>query len=116
MTEQLNIAKEFSPVPMGLSRADGKHSAEAFREDVLRPRLLRAIRNNDILQVDFDGMAVLNVAFLEQAFGGLVRGDRSIPAEDAINALSFSPEDDYMAYFYRQLKRLMRDEEIRAAQ
>lgn len=63
----LDVAKDFSPRPSGRTRADGKFSAERFREDFLIPYY----NDSDILEINLDGVEVMSAAFLEEAFGGL---------------------------------------------
>jgi hypothetical protein len=66
---QISIARDFSPSPAGRFRADGPFPGEAFREDVLLPKLQEA----DELVIDLDGTSGYGSSFLEEAFGGLVR-------------------------------------------
>ncbi len=71
---ELSIAKDFSKTPAGRTRkAHGKHSGETFRENVLEPRLRKAINANSKLRVILDGTAGYPASFLDEAFGGLVR-------------------------------------------
>lgn len=65
----INLAKEFSPTPLGRTRAQGRYSGEAFREDFLRPALERF----SVVVVDLDGASGLSTGFLDEAFAGLVR-------------------------------------------
>ncbi len=65
----IEIARDFSPVPAGRLKTDGRFSGEAFREHLLRilgdsPSKIRII---------LDGAEGYGSAFLEEAFGGLVR-------------------------------------------
>ena len=95
----LNIAKEFSPVPIGRRRKDSPTSGEAFREDMLRPRLDEAIRSNKRLEVDFDGMMGLSDSFLKEAFGGLVRTS-DYSAEQILATIFFTPEGHLVSFVY----------------
>lgn len=70
---EINIAKAFSPVPLGRHRKDGDKSGEAFREDILYPKIAEAMASGDVVVVSLDGMKGLTASFLEEAFGGLVR-------------------------------------------
>lgn len=67
--EHIDIARDFSPTPLGRYRKQGRFSGEAFREDHLRPALARA----DLVRVDLDGATGLSTGFLDEAFAGLVR-------------------------------------------
>lgn len=107
MTMRLNVAKDFTPVPIGRYRKDNKHSGQVFREDVLCPRLRRAIKGGDKLVVDFSEMVGVNPTFLEEAFGGLVR-DNAFSAEEVLQALLFEPEGEpYWDYTIQRLKQFV---------
>ncbi len=73
MTDHLSIAKDFSEFPAGRERKDGPYSGERFREELLVP-LLR--KNDNVLEIDFDGTMGFGSSFLEEAFGGLVRNHK----------------------------------------
>jgi len=88
MTTVINIAKDFSDVPAGRYRADGAFSGEVFREDVLLPALQRDAKVN----VQLDGVEGYSSAFLEEAFGGLVRLGR-ISATALKNQLTLESKD-----------------------
>ena len=93
----LNIAKDFSPVPIGRYRNDGPTSGEVFREDLLKPRLAEAVSSNQQLEVNFDGMRGLSASFLEEAFGGLVRTS-DYSAEQVLRTIFFTPEERFESF------------------
>jgi len=68
-TMTIFVAKDFSKMPCVRMRNDGKKSGEEFRDDILVP----ALKSNDKVTVDLDGVLSLGSSFLEEAFGGLVR-------------------------------------------
>lgn len=68
-TAKISIAEDFSPSPAGRFRTDGPFPGEAFRDDLLLPKL----KENDELLVVLDGTSGFGSSFLEEAFGGLVR-------------------------------------------
>ena len=71
---KINIAKEFTDLPIGRFNSDSKdRSGQAFREDLLVPALKKAIDENTALTIDFDGMRGLNASFLDEAFAGVIR-------------------------------------------
>jgi hypothetical protein len=73
----IEIARDFSPVPLGRLKADGRFSGEALRE-----LLLRALRHSTAkVCVILDGTEGYGCAFLEEAFGGLVREGHYTPQE-----------------------------------
>ncbi|MEX0161696.1 STAS-like domain-containing protein [Pseudomonas brassicacearum] len=65
----INVATEFSKMPCVRNRKDGKKSGEEFRDDILLP----ALKSNEQVIVDLNGVLTLGSSFLEEAFGGLVR-------------------------------------------
>lgn len=70
MTEKvISVARDFSQVPAGRLAGDGPYNGEKFREEFLLP----ALKNNDFVIVDLDGVEGYGSSFLEEAFGGLVR-------------------------------------------
>lgn len=66
----INIGKDYSPIPFGRYRTDGKYSAEKFRDDVLIPALKQY--RNIVIQLD-DVRMSYGSSFLEETFGGLIR-------------------------------------------
>ena len=51
---KINIATDFSDIPIGRARKDGDATGEAFREDWLRPNLEKA-SEGDPLIVNLNG-------------------------------------------------------------
>lgn len=78
---EINMAKAFSPMPLGRYRSDGGKSGEEFREDILLPKIAEDMAAGDVLVVSLDGMEALSGSFLEEAFGGLVREHGLAPAD-----------------------------------
>lgn len=64
----IHVGRDFSQHPFGRYRTDGKKSGEAFRENLLIPKLASA----DKVVIDFTGVLVSS-GFVEEVFGGLVR-------------------------------------------
>ena len=103
MTMYLNIAKEFSPMPIGRFRTESKKSGEAFREEILYPKVCEAIKNKETLQVDFTDMLNLSAAFLEESFGGLVR-IHELDRDEVLKTIEFISEDRLLVT-YLELSR-----------
>lgn len=70
---ELSVAKNFSPIPGGRFREQGEHSGEEFRDDILRPKLELAIRNNIKIICDLDGCLGYPSSFLDESFGQIGR-------------------------------------------
>ena len=95
---KINIAKEFTDLPIGRFISDSKdRSGEAFREDLLVPALKKAIDENTALTIDFDGMRGLNASFLDEAFAGVIRKKciTDLDAEKLLKILDFVPKETY---------------------
>ena len=88
MAMYLNIAREFSPLPLGRFRASGNKTGQAFREDILYPKICEAIKNKDTLEVDFKYMVRLGSTFLEESFGGLVR-EHGMNPDEVLKTIKF---------------------------
>lgn len=66
----IDVATSFSRTPFGRYPKDGENNAQKFRDDVLKPEVMKG---EDIL-IDFSKVALgVGSSFLEEAFGGLVR-------------------------------------------
>lgn len=70
---KIKVAIDFSKAPGPRYEAEGKHSGEEFRRDILHPKVLEALHSKVILTVDLDGTFGYGTSFLEEAFGGLIR-------------------------------------------
>lgn len=66
-----NISKEFSEIPGGRYKNEGKYSGEELRDDYLIPMLNNL--DNSLLLIDLDGGYGYANTFLEEVFGGLIR-------------------------------------------
>jgi len=71
MAINISIAKDFSTTPGPRIRQDGSFSGEEFREKFLEKFFLDGSTGKII--IDLDGVEGYSTAFLEEAFGGLVR-------------------------------------------
>lgn len=85
---EIVIARDFSDMPFGRHRADGKHSAQHFTEDFLIP----ALKKHDLVTVVLDGAFGYGSSFLEEAFGGLTR--KGFSKADLTSRLNIVSEDD----------------------
>lgn len=66
---KINIAQNFSTVPLGRYPTDSAYNGETFREKWLLP----ALKKNTPVEIILDGTEGYGSSFLEEAFGGLVR-------------------------------------------
>lgn len=85
----IDIAKDFSPVPSGRFPTDGPDSGARFREEFLRPALLTP----GTITIRIDGTAGYHSSFLEEAFGGAVRL-RYVTSNDFLSRLLLIYEDN----------------------
>jgi len=79
----ISIAHDFSRFPAGRYLSDGPYSGEKFRETCLTPLL----REGKSVTIDLDGVLGYGSSFLEEAFGGLVRG--GFNAQEILQKLKF---------------------------
>ena len=94
---EINMAKAFSPIPLGRHRSDGGKSGEEFREDILLPKIAESMAAGDVLVVSLDGMEVLSGSFLEEAFGGLVR-EHGVALADVEKTLQIKGDKHFTSY------------------
>ena len=70
----IRLAEAFTSRPGGRYRQDGDFSGEEFRDALLIP----ALQTGKIVYVVLDGAEGYSGAFLEEAFGGLIRAGFSL--------------------------------------
>lgn len=69
----VKIARDFTTKPGGRYIEEGAYSGELFRDRLVYPALLKVLKQNQRLVIDFDGCYGFETSFLEEAFGGMVR-------------------------------------------
>lgn len=72
----ISIANDFWPFPAGRTPGDGDYNGQVFRENILLPKLMKAIAEGSHLLVSLDGLKSCGSSFLDSAFGGLVRYEK----------------------------------------
>jgi hypothetical protein len=90
-TIYLNIAKEFSRFPAGRFKSDGPYSGELLCDRLAD--ILIELEDYTDLVVELDGTMGYGSAFLEEAFGGLVRRYK-LSAAELRNTLTIRSEWD----------------------
>lgn len=85
----INVAKDFSCFPSGRWKVNGETSGQGLRERLLEPEL----RAGNEIMVDLDGTMGFSSAFLEEAFGGIVRS-LDVEPERLLSLLHFKSDDD----------------------
>lgn len=70
--KELSVQTGLPMLPGGRYISEGKNSAEEFRDTHLAPAL-KDEDSYDQVRVDFGGVTDFSAAFLDEAFGGLVR-------------------------------------------
>ena len=85
----INVAKDYSPFPAGRFMTDGPYSGERFRQDILAP----ALAKSEVIEVELDGVSGFGSSFLDEAFGGLVRGNL-IAAADVTRRIKLHASDE----------------------
>jgi hypothetical protein len=69
----INVAKDFTDAPGCRYPNESDFSGELFRESLLFPKFKEAVLSDKILVVNLDGGFGYACAFLDEAFGGLIR-------------------------------------------
>lgn len=96
----IRVAQEFSATPGGRSPKNGPFSGQLFRESVLLPALRMVPDKFSRVIVDLNGADTYIGSFLEEAFGGLLRGPYSRYSE-LENKLSVEGSGEFV--FFRDL-------------
>jgi len=91
---EINILKDFAESTGGRLRKNGKNSGEAFREDILLPKVKEAINKNIKIYIDLDGGYGHGSSFLEEAFGGMIRKLNKEEAEYIFNNIEIKSLDE----------------------
>ncbi|MGU3358875.1 STAS-like domain-containing protein [Methylobacterium sp. M6A4_1b] len=73
-THIIKIASDFTRTPGGRSGRNGSFNGVEFRTRWLEPALRDAVATNERVVVDLDGVDTYIGSFLEEVFGGLLRG------------------------------------------
>lgn len=89
----IKIATDFSRTPGARKPEEGPYPGVEFRNQILYPRLLEAIKNGNELLVDLDGAAGYGTSFLEESFGGLIR-DNKVSYKDLKKVLKLKSDED----------------------
>lgn len=109
-----SIAKEFSRTPGPRYEREGQFSGEKFRKEYFYPRLLKAIKDNEELLVDLDGVAGFGTSFLEEGFGGLIR-ENGLELTVILKHVKFkSDEEDYLIDDINSYLKQANDQCVRA--
>lgn len=91
-TVTINIGKDFSRYPVGRGLEDGDSNGEKFREDFLRP----ALAAHHTVRIELDDALGYNSSFLEEVFGGLIRG--GFTETDYIERIKLVTDDESLIY------------------
>ena len=85
----LSIANDFDKTPGFRYKSQSPEtSGEQFRDDLLEPKYLEALKKSQKLQVILDGTDGFLTSFLEEAFGGLQRKHKEKNILDVIEVVS----------------------------
>lgn len=69
----INIAEDYSDSPGGRFITDGEFSGEDFRESILYPKYMEALKTKDKITINFDGCFGYPSSFIDEAFTGLAK-------------------------------------------
>lgn len=89
---EINIGKDFSVYPAGRYKTDGKASGERFREDFLIPALI----SGEIIIIHMDDTRGYDSSFLEEAFGGIFRIQKTLEFETVNSRVKLISDDQFL--------------------
>lgn len=70
---KIDFAKDFSFYGGPRYKHEGESSGEEFRDEILYPKVKEAVENGEYVTVYLNNISGMSVAFIDEAFGGLVR-------------------------------------------
>lgn len=88
---KIDIAKTFSPYPVGRDEHDSAFNGKKFRTEILAPAIRKALDEHYQIVIVLEGLESVGSSFLEEAFGGLVR-DENFAANELKSVLKFDYE------------------------
>jgi hypothetical protein len=108
MNIKINIGDDFSHDPSGRFYKDGNASGEKFREELLKPKFLEALRSKSPLIIILDDdVETYGSSFLSEGFGGMVKKGYAQP-EDLLNTLQFSYSDPDYKFYENRIREYIR--------
>lgn len=102
---RINIAKDFTPNPIGRTPDDGEYSGEAFRENFLVPALNGS---DEIIEICLDDVNTIGSSFLDEAFAGLVR--IGFTSNELQSRLQFIHAEQFMKFYVERIWQYIQDE------
>ena len=92
------LSKDFSKVPFGRSKIDGKDNGTKFRELYLKKWVSDCLSSNEDLTIELNDLDIpMTSSFMEESFGGLIRFGY-VEKPKLLEILKFQSND--MSYTY----------------
>lgn len=92
------LSKDFSKVPFGRSKIDGKDNGTKFRELYLKKWVSDCLSSDEDLTIELDDLDIpMTSSFMEESFGGLIRFGY-VEKPELLKILKFQSND--MSYTY----------------
>tara|TARA_B110000211_G_C14069985_1_gene549464 strand:+ start:1528 stop:1884 length:357 start_codon:yes stop_codon:yes gene_type:complete len=92
------LSKDFSKIPFGRSKIDGKDNGTKFREVHLRKWVSDCLASDEHLELDLNDLDIpMTSSFMEESFGGLIRFGY-VEKADLLRILKLKSDD--MSYIY----------------
>ena len=101
----INIAREFSPFPVGRFYDDGPDSGERFRDEHLEAPL----KAGEAVKVELSGVEGYGSSFLDEAFGGIVRKLGLSKSEAEAKIILVADEDPVDQSYLTEIKSYIAD-------
>ncbi len=107
---KVDVSREFSRYLGGRYQSDGSFSGEDFRKSILIPMVEKSLEDQEVININFDGVAGIPTSFLEEAFGGLIREKKEVSVEKIISILKVdAPRTPSLWPFIRLASRFMEE-------
>ena len=92
------LSKDFSKIPFGRSKIDGKDNGTKFREKFLKNWVHECVKSDEQLTIELNDLDIpMTSSFMEEYFGGLVRFGHA-KKEKLLAILNFKSDDESYAY------------------
>ncbi len=92
------LSKDFSKIPFGRSKIDGKDNGTKFREKFLKNWVDECVKSDEQLTIELNDLDIpMTSSFMEESFGGLVRFGHA-NKEKLLAILNFKSDDESYTY------------------
>jgi hypothetical protein len=106
---EINIGPDFSYDPSGrFLKPDGDASGEAFREKILRPKLLALKRGEKLTIILDDGVESYGSSFLSEGIAGMIKYGY-MTNDDLSNKIDIKYTNPEFEFFEKKIKQYIKE-------